>query len=177
MELFFQHPTDSYYLRDIVRRVSEEVNAVKRELDILVDGKVLTSERRLNKVFFHLNDEYIYYDEFLRIFARTNPLALSFKKEGSRLGKIKYIALSMKYVERVDIRSDEIYLLVVGTVVAPEVAQIIAYHQQEFGREINYTIMSEEEFIYRKRNGDPFIGKLLRTPLVMLHGDAEQLQK
>lgn len=177
LTLFFQHPADSYYLRDIVRLIDEEVNAVKRELDIMVDGKVLTSERRLNKVFFTLNPHYRYYDEFLRIFIRTSVLADQIRENLPKLGKIKYIALSLKYAKRQDVRPDEIYLLVVGTIVVPEVAQIVAYTQQDFGREVNYSVMSEDEFTFRKRSNDPFIWKFLRTPKVMLHGQEEEMNK
>lgn len=177
LTLFFHHPSDSYYLRDIVRRVDEEVNAVKRELDILVDGKVLTNERRLNKVFFKLNPHYIYYDEFMRLFAKTSILAQQLSEHMTKLGKVKYLALSLKYSKRQEVRSDELYLLAVGTIVVPELEQIISYAQQDFGREINYSVMTEDELTFRKRNNDPFITKFLRTPKVMLHGSEDEIGK
>jgi hypothetical protein len=177
LTLFFQSPQDTYYLRDIVRRTGEEVNAIKRELDILVEGKVLDSERRLNKIFFRLNKNYLFYDEFLRIFAKTSRIASLIKEAGPKLGKVKVLALSLKYVKKIDIRADEIYLLGVGTIVLPELAQVISYCEQDFGREINYTVMTEDELAFRKRNNDPFIGKFLRTPKVMLIGHEEDLLK
>lgn len=177
LQLFFQSPQDTYYLRDIVRRTGEEVNAVKRELDILVKGKLLESERRLNKVFFRLNKNYVFFDEFLRIFAKRSRIATLLKEAGPKLGRVKAIALSLKFVHKTDIRSDEIYLLGVGTIVLPELAQVISYCEQEFGREINYTVMTEDELAFRKRNNDPFIGKFLRTPKVMLVGHEENLLK
>lgn len=177
LTLFFQSPQDTYYLRDIVRRTGEEVNAIKRELDILVEGKVLDSERRLNKIFFRLNKSYLFYDEFLRIFAKTSRIASLIKETGPKLGKVKVLALSLKYVKKIDIRADEIYLLGVGTIVLPELAQVISYCEQDFGREINYTVMTEDELAFRKRNNDPFIGKFLRTPKVMLIGHEEDLLK
>jgi hypothetical protein len=177
LQLFFQSPQDTYYLRDIVRRTDEEVNAIKRELDIMVEGKVLESERRLNKVFFRLNKNYIFYDEFLRIFAKTSRIASLIKEAGPKLGKVKALALSLKYVKKVDIKSDEIYLLGVGTIVLPELSQVISYCEQDFGREINYTVMTEDELAFRKRNNDPFLWKFLRTPKVMLVGHEEELLK
>lgn len=177
LQLFYQRPADTYYLRDIVRRTGEEVNAVKRELDILTKGKVLESERRLNKVFFRLHKGYIFYDEFLRIFAKTSRIAMLLKEAGPKLGKVKALALSLKYAQKLDIRSDEIYLLGVGTIVLPEIAQVISYCEQEFGREINYTVMTEDELAFRKRNNDPFIWKFLRTPKVMLIGSEDYLLK
>ena len=177
LKLFFQNPMDAYYLRDIVRRTDEEVNAIKRELDILTDGKILTSERRLNKVFFRLNKSHIFYEDFIRIFAKSSQIATLIRENAVKLGKIKAIALTLKYVNKVDIKSDEVYLLGVGKIVLPEFAQIVSYCEQDFGREINYTIMTEDEFVFRKRNNDPFIGKFLKTPKIMILGSEEELLK
>ena len=177
LKLFFQNPMDTYYLRDIVRRTDEEVNAIKRELDILTNGKILTSERRLNKVFFRLNKSYIFYEDFIRIFAKSSQIATLIRENAVKLGKIKAIALTLKFINKVDIKSDEVYLLGVGKIVLPEFAQIVSYCEQDFGREINYTIMTEDEFVFRKRNNDPFIGKFLKTPKIMILGSEEELLK
>lgn len=177
LELFFHHPVENYYLRKIVREIDEEVNAVKRELDILENGKVLTKERRLNKVFYFLNKSYVYYDEFNRIFAKTTSLAMMIYKSLSKLGKIKYIALSTKFSKNLTIKEDEIYLLLVGVVVVPEMAEIITEAEKVFGKEINYSVMDEEEFTFRKKNNDPFIWRFLKQPKIMLVGAEEDLLK
>lgn len=177
LELFFHNIEDSYYLRDIVRKVNEEVNAVKRELDILHEGKVLTREKRLNKVFYTLNKNYLFFDEFLRIFTKQSILATLISKNSSKLGKLKFIALSTKFPKKVQIKEDEIYLLFVGIIVVPEVESIINEAKQEFGREINYTVMDEEELLFRKKNNDPFIWRFLKQPKIMLYGQEEDLIK
>ncbi|PJC33158.1 hypothetical protein CO048_03680 [Candidatus Roizmanbacteria bacterium CG_4_9_14_0_2_um_filter_35_15] len=177
LEFFFHRSGESYYLRRIVREVDEEVNAVKRELDILSDAKLLLKERRLNKVYYNLNKNYIYYDEFLRIFTKTGYLALAIHKNLSKIGKIKFVALSTKFSKNTVIRENEIYLLVVGVVVIPEVESIIKEGEKIFGRAINYTVMTEDEFVFRKKNNDPFIWRFLKQPKVMLVGFEEDLVK
>lgn len=175
--LFFHNPQESLYLRKIVREVSEEVNAVKRELDILSKAKVLNKEKRLNKTFFSLNKNWRFYDEFLRIFAKTNKLSSLIYDNLSKIGKVKYIALSMKYVKKIPIKSDEVYFLFVGTIVIPEIQSLIAQVEKEYGLEINYTVMSEEEFIFRKKNNDPFIWRFLKQPKIMLIGQEDEFMK
>ncbi|MCL4374895.1 hypothetical protein M1523_03455 [Patescibacteria group bacterium] len=177
LQLFYQHPQEMYYLRKVVREVDEEVNAVKRELDILESAKLLLRERRLNKVFYSLNKSYFYYDEFIRMFAKSSLLASAIYKNVSRLGKIKYAVLSTKYAKNISIKEDEIYLLLVGTVVIPELTQIVKEAEAQFGREINYTVMTEEELVFRKRNNDPFIWRFLKSPKIMLIGAEEELSK
>lgn len=177
LELFFHHSSQTYYLRQVVREVNEEVNAVKRELDILEKTKVLLKERRLNKVFYTLNKHYILYEEFLKIFSKSVALSRNIMNNMPKLGKIKYAALSTKFTRGIAIRDDEIYLMLVGTIVVPEVAAIVAEAEKEFGRDINYTIMTDDEYLFRKRNNDPFIWKFLRSPKVMLAGSEEDFLK
>lgn len=177
LELFFHHPGENYYLRRVVRETTEEVNAVKRELDILADEKLLLREKRLNKVYYALNKNYQLYDEFLRIFTKTSLLPTLVYKNLSKIGKIKFIALSTKYAKNVIIKEDEIYLLMVGIIVVAEVEAIIAEVEKEFGRSINYTVMTEDEFTFRKKNNDPFIWRFLKQPKIMLVGVEEELNK
>ncbi|MEK9169325.1 MAG: hypothetical protein AAB788_01130 [Patescibacteria group bacterium] len=177
LELFFHRPSENFFLRLVVREIDEEVNAVKRELDILTEEKLLLRERRLNKVYFSLNKNYQLYDEFLRIFAKTNKLATSIHSNLSKIGKIKFVAVSTKFPKNLIIKDDEIYLLLVGIIVVAEIESIIREVEKEFGRPINYSTMTESEFIFRKKNNDPFIWRFLKQPKIMLVGVEEELLK
>ena len=175
LDLFFSDTSGIYHLRKISRLVDEEVNAVKRELDILEKAAVLKKERRVNKVIYELNRDWFFFDEFLRLFTKSGTLVQSIRKNLPKLGKVKFIALSTKFSKKKKIAEGEIYLLVVGIVVLPEVAQIIAEEEKKFPYEINYTIMTEEELLFRKKNSDPFIWKFLRESKIMIKGEEEQL--
>lgn len=177
LQLFYHNYGETYYLRRIVREIDEEVNAVKREVDILEKAKVLHKEKRLNKVFYSLNKSFMLYDEFLRMFTKTNTLATNIYKNLSKLGKVKFIAVSTKFAKKKEIKDDEIYLLFVGVMVVPELTAIIDEIEKQFGRDINYTVMNEEEFAFRKKNNDPFIWRFLKQPKVMLVGQEEELLK
>jgi Fe2+ or Zn2+ uptake regulation protein len=177
LELFFQKPNENFYLRRVVREVGEEVNAVKRELDILAEEKLLLREKRLNKVFYSVNKNYLFYDEFLRIFTKNNPILQMIYNHLPKLGKIKYIAISTRFAKKIPIKEEDIYFLYVGTVVVPEVEIVMKKAEELYGSPINYTVMTEEEFIFRKKNNDPFIWRFLRQPKIMLVDDEESLMK
>ena len=177
LELFFTHHTELYYLRNIVRAVNEEVNGVKRELDILEKAKILFKEKRLNKSFYTLNKSYIFYEEFLRIFAKTSPFPQAVHENAPRLGKIKFACLSIKFIKQQPIKKDEVYFLLVGMIIIPEIEAFIKRMEGMSGRQIDYTVMTEEEFVFRKRNNDPFLWRFLRTPKIMICGSEEELMK
>jgi Fe2+ or Zn2+ uptake regulation protein len=177
LELFFQKPNENFYLRRVVRELNEEVNAVKRELDILAEEKLLLKEKRLNKVFYTLNKNYLFYDEFLRIFTKSGPILQMIYKNLSRLGKIKYIAVSSRFAKRLPIKEEEIYFLYVGVIVLKELEILMKKAEELFQAPINYTVMTEEEFVFRKKNNDPFIWRFLKQPKIMLVGDEESLMR
>jgi len=177
LELFFQKPNENFYLRQIVRELKEEVNAVKRELDILSEEKLLLKEKRLNKVFYNLNKNYLFYDDFLRIFTKNSPILQMVYKNLPRLGKVKYIAVSSRFAKKLPIKEEEIYFLYVGVIVLKELEILMKKAEELFQAPINYTVMTEEEFIFRKKNNDPFIWRFLKQPKIMLIGDEESLMR
>ncbi len=177
LKLFFLNEDKSFYLRQVVRKIKEEVNAVKRELDILTKAKLLQREKRLNKVFYTLNKRNVYYEDFLRIFAKEDTLVQEIYKSKVKLGRVKFVAMSFQYIKHKEIRDDEIYILFVGKIVVPEVAKIVTEAEKSFGREINYTVMTEDELIFRKKNNDPFLLSFLKKPKILIIGLEEELMK
>ena len=125
LALFFQNTKENFYLRRIVREVNEEVNAVKRELDILSEAKVLLKEKRLNKVFYSLNKNWLFFDEFLRIFAKMSPLYEIVHKNQTKLGKVKHLAIAKSLLKDDVVRKDDVSLLFVGVLVMPEVESVM----------------------------------------------------
>lgn len=177
LSLFFQNNTQHFHLRKVQREVDEEVNAVKRELDILEKEGVLQKERLINKVIYELDQKYIFFDEFLRIFIKQTFFVVNLLKNQTKIGNVKYMVLSQKYAKKQPIKEGEIYLLFVGTIVIPEVVAIVVEEEKKFGSELNYTVMTEEEFIFRKKNQDPFMWSFLKQPKIMIVGSEEQLMK
>lgn len=175
LALFFQNYGESYHLRRVCREVAQEINAVKRELDILENAKILLKEKRLNKSIYSLNPKYLFFDELLRIFAKELPLSQKIVKDKMRLGKVVFATMSLKLMKKEPIKESEVYLLFVGTVVAAEIQKIIQSVEKDYPFELNYTIMSKTEFDYRKKQNDPFMWTFLREPKVMLIGNESAL--
>ena len=78
--------------------------------------------------------------------------------------------MSYAYAQKAEIAESEIYLLFVGLIVSPEVVSIVKEEEHAFPYEVNYTVMTEEEFAFRKKNNDPFIWSFLHKPKIMIIG-------
>ena len=176
LQLFLSSPQESlFHVREIVRRVSEEINAVRRELARMEKFGMASSEWRANRRLYRFRKDYIYYKELLSLVAKSTGLGGSLVKNKSKLGKIKFAFLSSRFLKGLSTSSNDVDLLVVGQVVLPELQAIIADEQAKRESEINYSFMDETEFKFRVRRRDPFILHVLVQPKVMLLGDEEEL--
>ena len=177
IELFLGVPGKSYHVREIVRRVEEEINAVRRELARLEKTGMLASEGRANRRYYSVKGDYIFYTELLSIVNKSVGLGGAIITNRAKLGKIKYAMLSSSFVKGKPYTQNEVDLFVVGTIVLPELGAIIREEEARREREINFTPMTEEEFAFRKNRRDPFIMSILAKPRVMLLGDEEEMVK
>jgi len=171
LELFFAQPDNIYYVREIVRSVGEQINAVRSELARMEKIGLLSSEWRANRKYYSLKKDYVFFDELLRLVNKTTGLGGALIRDRVRLGKIKYAMLSGGYIRGLKPGPNDVELLLVGIVVLPQLSLIVKEAESKLGREINYTVMSEEEYTFRKTRRDPFIVGILEKPRMMLLGD------
>jgi len=164
-----------YHVREIVRRVNEEINAVRRELILLEKKGVLQKEPRANRVYYYLDKNYPFYFDLIRLHAKTNGLGSDIIKNRVKLGKVKFAMLSGKFVRNIRENPEDVDLLIVGTIVLPELTLVVKQEESKRETEINYTVMTEEEFIFRKKRMDPFITSIISGSRVMLIGDEEAM--
>ncbi len=176
LQLFLTAPQESlFHVREIVRRVSEEINAVRRELARMEKFGEVTSEWRANRRLYRFRKDYVYYKELLSLVAKSTGLGGNLIKNKNKLGKIKFAFVSTLFLKGVSSSQGDIDLLVVGSIVLPELQAIIADEQAKRESEINYSFMDEAEFKFRVKRRDPFILHVLIQPKVMLIGDEDEL--
>lgn len=175
LTLFLLNPNKIFYVREIVRKIKEEINAVRRELSHLEKAKMVKSERRANRLYYLFRRDYPLYFELLEIVNKAYGLGGEILKQRAKLGKIKFVMLSGKFIRDKERGPEDVDLLVVGNVVLPQLSQIIRAEELRRDREINYTVMSEEEFNFRKKRRDPFVLRILSRSRIMIIGDEEEL--
>ena len=176
LQLFLNSSADSlFHVREIVRRVDEEINAVRRELARMEKFGMVASEWRANRRLYRFQKSYVYYKELLSLVAKSAGLGGNLIKKKGQLGKIKFAYLSTRFLKGFSSSSEDVDLLVVGSIVLPELQAVIADEQAKKETEINYSFMDEAEFKFRVKRRDPFIIHVLVQPKVMLIGDEDEL--
>ena len=175
LQLFLSSPNQLLHVREIVRRVSEEINAVRRELSRMEKYGMVFSEWRANRRLYRFRKDYIFYRELLALTAKTAGLGGNIIKNRTKLGKLKYAFISTKFLKGEPSGPSDVDVLIVGTIVLPELQAIISDEQAKREQEINYSFMDEAEFQFRVKRRDPFIIRVLAQPKVMLIGDEDNL--
>lgn len=176
LQLFLSSPVDVlFHVREIVRRVSEEINAVRRELARMEKFGMVSSEWRANRRLYRFRKDYTYYRELVGLVSKSTGLGGVTIKNKGKLGRIKYAMIATRYLKNESSHTEDVDLLVVGQIVSPELQAIIADEQARREGEINYSFMDEAEFNFRVKRRDPFILRVITQPKVMLMGDEEDL--
>ncbi|PJE67854.1 hypothetical protein COU95_00110 [Candidatus Shapirobacteria bacterium CG10_big_fil_rev_8_21_14_0_10_40_9] len=175
LETFLADPREMYHVRELVRRTDEEINAVRRELAHMETTGMVKKEPRGNRLYYWFRKDYLFYNELLAMISKTTGLGREILKNKERIGKISYVSFSEKFVKRIPREKNEVDILVVGQIVLPEMAAIIKAEEQKRDQEINYTVMTNEEFSFRRERKDPFLLGILSSSKIMIIGEEQDL--
>jgi len=175
MQTFLSEPQEIFYIRQLVRKTGEEINAVRRELVRMEKRNIVAKEKRGNRLYYNFRKDYAYYSELIRLVAKTTGIGKAIIKNKNKLGKIKYAFIAGRLVRRRPHREDDVDMVLIGEIVIPQVSALISQFENKFGHEINYSAMSKDEFEFRKKRRDPFLLKLLTQSRIMLVGDEVEM--
>ncbi len=181
LRLFLANPRQFLYIREMTRKISSQINAVRREHQNLEDFGIIkayvvdeeTGEyielknsgkmpvKKKNKKYYQLNTSFILYPEIRTLFFKSELfIEKDLVQKIRKIGNIKYLVLTGVFV---GIKDSPIDLLVVGMVDKAKMVKLIDRIQKMISGEINYTVMTEKEFKYRKDILDGFLYKILNN--------------
>jgi hypothetical protein len=175
LECFFAHPNEMFFVREITRQTHEEINAVRRELDRMTNSGLLRSEDRGNRLYYCINKNYLFFPELLRMVAKSTGLGQKLFRLRKKLGDVRFLMFSGKFVQTDLSHRSEVDVLVVGDIVLAELEAIMKEEEKNIGHEINYTVLANDEFEFRKQRRDPFLMEVLYGTRIMIIGNEEDL--
>lgn len=167
----FSETQKSLYVRELTRRVGTEINAVRRELKRLSKAGVIKKEKRGNRLYYLLKKDYPFYYELMSMVSKEVGVGRAILENQLKLGKIKLALLSSEFMEGREAEKNELDLLIVGSVNLDLLSDLISQASVKIGRDINYTVIGEEEFEYLKSRRDVFLLTFLIQPTILLVGE------
>ncbi len=170
----FSETNKHLYVRELTRRVGTEINAVRRELKRLTQAGLIKKEKRGNRLYYLIKKDYPFYYELVSMVAKEAGIGKAVLENQSRLGKIKLALLSAPFAEGRKSQQNELDLLLVGNINREVLEEIIKDIKSRTDKDVNYTILGDEEFEYLKNRRDVFLLSFLIAPNILLVGETDK---
>jgi uncharacterized protein YfkK (UPF0435 family) len=165
LHLFLNHPGQSFYVREITRVIDEQINSVRRELANMLNVGIITSDSADNKLYYEVNQRYEHYVPLRAIFADQHveaiadtELATSWHEELKQLSGVRIVLTAGVLVKG---STSAVDILLVGDVQPVKLKKVMKDIEKVEGRELNYSLLSYDEFYYRLSVRDKFITEIL----------------
>ena len=166
LHLFLNSPGQSFYVREITRKIDEQINSVRRELANLLEVGVITSDNSVDhKLYYEINQRYEFYVPFRAIFADERAEASTeigtVHSWQDRIRALTGVRLALIAGVLVKGSNSQVDLLIVGEVSSAKVKSTMKDIEKQEARELNYSVMTYDEFYYRLSVRDKFITEIL----------------
>jgi hypothetical protein len=177
LRLFFGNPNRSYYVREITRKIDEQINSVRRELANLLSIGIISSDTTNNRLYYEVNQTYELYEPLHMMFGQSSAKESNDSEKTSTTSKTTH-SDSLKALGNVELAiytgqftrdmSVEVDILIVGDINRTRLANFITTVETDEGKELRYTLMDKKEFDYRRQIKDRFITDLLTSKMQVL---------
>lgn len=165
LQLFYSNPNRSFYVREITRKIDEQINSVRRELSNLLSIGIIVSDTTNNRLYYEVNQKYEYYPPLKQIFGQgmqqisaAAPAAEGEQSDIQTIGNVE-IAIYTGQFTRDDTPGVDVFI--VGDINQARLARFMTELEAKEGKELRYTQMSLEDFDYRLQINDRFVAKIL----------------
>jgi predicted nucleotidyltransferase len=154
LSLFFNNPGRPFYVREITRKIDEQINSVRRELANLLSIGLVSSDGSNNRVVKETREE----DKIIKRLRST--------------GLVTFAFLTGSFARD---SSTNVDIFVVGDVNKARLAKVVADMEKEMGRELNYSALTPDEYQYRLSLNDRFVTNVLEAKkIVIIDGQEEK---
>lgn len=167
LQLFYSNPNRSFYVREITRKIDEQINSVRRELANLLNIGIISSDTNNNRLYYEVNQKYDYYKQLAEIFGggvKTTKKVATVKptedNEFKQLGKVDLAILTGQFTRD---ETSGIDLLLAGDINPTQLGHYIETLEKKEGKEIRYTVMKSDELAYRRQVNDRFLSMVLSS--------------
>jgi predicted nucleotidyltransferase len=174
LSLFFSYPDEEFYVREVVRKVGENYNSVRRELTKLTSVGVLLSTRRGNLRYFQVNKDLPIFDELKMIFIKTEGIGNELIEILKKQKKIHLAFLYGSWAEGKEKFLSDIDLFIVGKVDEEKLIRDLNIVEKRLSREINYVIFDRNELKRKLQKRDPFVKNVMEGKKIILAGELSE---
>ena len=166
LQLFYSNPNRSFYVREITRKIDEQINSVRRELANLLSIGIISSDTNNNRLYYEVNQKFDHYPSLSAIFggkkrAVSEKVATDTEAENIKtLGNVEIAIFTGQFTRD---ETSGIDIVIVGDINQTKLNKFISELEAKEGKELRYTVMSASEYNYRKQINDRFLNTVLSS--------------
>ncbi|MGI0086903.1 MAG: nucleotidyltransferase domain-containing protein [Nitrosotalea sp.] len=176
LKLLFLNSSSEFHANDIARKTDLAPSTIAKEMPLVQNIGVVLRRTQGNLVFYRINNQSVIFNELKRIFLKFEMLDEIISRDLPK-EKIKFALIYGSFAKGTESQSSDIDLLVIGDVSDDAVLRSISKTERTLGREINYILWTEEEFLERVEKKIPLIKEISKTPVMMIVGDESEFKR
>lgn len=157
LTIFLTNPDNEYFIRELTRKLDEQINSVRRELDNLKRLGLLKTKSKNRKKFYIVNKNFVVFHELKSIILKAANDKENVARKIMGFGDVDVIILSGIFVDK----ETPIDLLLAGTNIDRQRLEDYFTNELETSRPVRFSVMSREEFIYRCKCKDKFLSDIM----------------
>ena len=162
LNLLLLDPEKKYKLRDLSKETGITLASLRKELNSLSQFGLV----REDSEFWMTNKNFVIFPELRSLFMKAQILSSQKFIDGlKKIANPKFLALTGAFTSDPDAKTD---ILIVGPVKRAPFLKLIAELEKDLGHELNYTILTEEEYLYRQEIMDIFLYSILTAKIIIL---------
>lgn len=157
LTVFVMNPDEEYFIRELTRKLDEQINSIRRELDNLKKLGLLKSKTKNRKKYFAVNKDFLFFEELKSIVLKALSTNEQLVKDLRKMGDINTIVLSGLFTNR---ETQNVDLLIVGEIDRERLTHYIN-NEIRTPRPVKFTVITQEDYQYRQDCHDRFVTELL----------------
>lgn len=171
LRIFLLNQENSYHIRALVRILEEEINAVRRELKNLELFGIITSKHQANKLVYSIKPECLFLNELKALFLKDSEEIKLINEIIGKLDKVNSLILTKSYINNKYESLEDIDMLLIGRPDMNKLSKEITKLEKEIGRELRMSVLSPEDFDFKKKRRDKFLIDIMEGDKIVLIGD------
>lgn len=178
LALLYGMPDQTFFVRQIARKIGTSVGSVQRDLETLSEVGLLNRTTIGRQVFYQANSHHPVFEDVRSLIAKTSGIFHQLRSALASLTSQITFALVYGSIARGDEDAgSDVDLLIVGNVTLDDVLTQLIRVESSIGRPINPTVYSLKEFKTKIKNGNHFLTSVLHGKKMFLIGDEGELRK
>lgn len=181
LQLFLANPGRSFYVRELTRKIDEQINSVRRELSNLLAIGIIKSDSVNNKLYYEINQGYKHFKALQSIFSVELPQQdvspasqRDLLKRLQSVGSFDVVIVGGSLLGQ---ENAELDLLLAGTAHKEKLEKLINTVELEEGQPVRYSVIPESELVYRIEIKDRFISTMLHAKHIVLADTSKRIEE